>query len=874
MKSTFSPTTGEWNIGWPGRVSRHDVVYLTPPGDPTQGMPLGNGDTGALIWCEDSRLMIAFNKCDLWDDDEPSTCASSLDSASVLRHGCRIIVDFHAPIFDVFYLRDFSGRLSLSDASASFDLVCSFGKLSFKAFVSHEEGVLVCRFKTDFAEEMPVDITVERFASFAYPNWYAFIDTRRTAQDDPCETAAGEDGIYITKRLTSGRFAAGCLLCETEGAEVAYRREHSHAGSISVSGSAQKSWTLMAGISEPASEDPTPRLRAVLSTCAQEGRESLWNAHLRPWKEFWLRSFMESGDEYLDNLWHLTMYYAASSQRGRRPGRFINGLWSWNRDVAHWGYYFHWNQQMTYWPLSAAGHHDLLKSYLNFRFEALPGAIRDAKELFGVDGAFVSDVVDYQGRNSLQQKNNHTPVAQIAMDFYRQYRYTCDLEFLKAQALPYMIAAAKFLASRFEKMDDGKYHAKEATAYEGYSILKDAITELAAARDLFPAVLSALGDAGISCESSGLWRDIASNLAELPRRLAGSECMEEHGGSFILKRGMFAGESVPTDKILAAGFGVDAGKMLSSKNPSDKKNEIPSDIQELISQLERKHSLYTHSTTDMELDDGLFAALEHSPIFTHGDIGFGERGSDEYNAACATVKLHAPDLAGFDTLPVVLARLGLADEFRRVMDTWADRWQFYCNGFGHYGPRDIQKSESSLRFRIDMVVDGANPPEVRDTKKKPFSTWPFRHMGMESMSVLSCATNESLLDAHDGIIRIGLAARRDGRSRFTLHAPGGFVVSSEIVDGKPLWVHVLSLHGKACRIASPWESAWILRDGRRVESREDVLVFEPRPGESFLLAPNEGTLHVWEAVSEACAPNAAPKQTPSGRASLGLPRMF
>ena len=54
MNSAFDLSTGTWNIDWPGRVARHDVVYLSPPDDPTQGIPLGNGDLGVL--CLDRRV--------------------------------------------------------------------------------------------------------------------------------------------------------------------------------------------------------------------------------------------------------------------------------------------------------------------------------------------------------------------------------------------------------------------------------------------------------------------------------------------------------------------------------------------------------------------------------------------------------------------------------------------------------------------------------------------------------------------------------------------------------------------------------------------------------------------------------------------------
>ena len=106
------------------------------------------------------------------------------------------------------------------------------------------------------------------------------------------------------------------------------------------------------------------------------------------------RSLMDYGDDYLNNLWYLTMYYANSSQGGKYPGRFNNGLWSWSRDVQNWNFYFHWNQQQLCWPLNAAGFHELVSPYLNYRFNSLPIATKDAKAIFKADGAFISDVTE------------------------------------------------------------------------------------------------------------------------------------------------------------------------------------------------------------------------------------------------------------------------------------------------------------------------------------------------------------------------------------------------------------------------------------------------------------------------------------------------
>ena len=64
----------------------------------------------------------------------------------------------------------------------------------------------------------------------------------------------------------------------------------------------------------------------------------------------------------------------------------------------------------------------------------MPHAKKDASEFFNANGAFISDVTNRNGYNSLGQAENHTPVAEIALDFWRQYQYTGDKKFLNEKA--------------------------------------------------------------------------------------------------------------------------------------------------------------------------------------------------------------------------------------------------------------------------------------------------------------------------------------------------------------------------------------------------------------------------------------------------------
>ena len=113
--------------------------------------------------------------------------------------------------------------------------------------------------------------------------------------------------------------------------------------------------------------------------------------------------------------------------------------------------------------------------YLDYRFRSLPIAKRDAKRLFNADGAFFSDVADRRGYNSEAEKNNHTPVAQIALDFWRQYKFTCNKVFLKEKVLPFMLEASKFMESLFMEDSVGVYHGKCDWLYVSNEILYKSI---------------------------------------------------------------------------------------------------------------------------------------------------------------------------------------------------------------------------------------------------------------------------------------------------------------------------------------------------------------------------------------------------------------
>jgi len=866
MKTAFDKDTGKWAVAWPGRVSRHDLVYLTPPDDPMRGMPLGNGDIGALCWTQGSMLVVALNKCDLWEDGKEGHLDNVLGETnmSALRHGGVMTIDFHFPVFDALYIDHCDGRLSLCDALMKLTVTTPFGRLAITGRVDLHTGVFCLEIQKHFKEKTPVDIHLERFGSRHLPYWYSQITSDTSIGLEGTTAKAESTMMSLSHKLTQGTFTLGVSV---RGAKATYRRLNRHQCRAEIG---SDTFTVLTSITSPHKRGSRAHCRRRLDAfCERDVRK-----HKAGWKTFWNRSFMESGDDYNDNIWHLAMYYSRSSQGGKYPGRFIDGLWAHYHDFHAWGYYFHWNQQQLYWPLNAAGHHDLTNAYLEYRFAGLKNAKQDGIDKFNCDGAFVADVSDHRGYNVVGIYHNHTPIVQIAMDFWRHYQYTQDEEFLKTRALPYMIEAAKFFESCFEKQSDGKYHPKEASSYEGRQLIKDVTTEIASARAFFAALLCATDKGGTTNEHTDKWKDILDNLADYVLMDLGEEYYND--GKYVM--GRFANETIKYKRILSTGKDATTGKTVVSRWPAKNPQTTGSDnIHDTLCKLERGIAPDIADESDTDGDDGTFPWSELAPVFPHGHLGIKDQRSELYKAAVTTAKLYSRELTGWSPVPIVLARLGLGRELAELLNGFAYRWQISENGWVHWGIRANMKPDAAMRFRSGKVMDVALPPGQRecDENKAEWPAWNFRHTSLESLYVLSCAMNESLLQSWDGIIRIAPAIASHQSARFTLHAAGGFEVSAEIDNGKVKWVSIKSHTCNTAVIRNPWKTLFISGKGQPGElMRGQTVSIEMKRNQRIILAGTAAELKHWNVQKVTHRPNLHPKKTSNGLAQLGLGRCF
>lgn len=895
--SSFDPRTRTWARPFPQSLARHDVVYQSPPEDALQGLPVGSGDLGMLLWTEGSRLVAAVNKTDLFDDSPDAGDGTvegvEYDHEPSLRHGARLAVDFGMPVFDILYLQRFEARLGLADATVRMESETPFLKVKATAFAGNPDHVIVLQCEAECGEDIAVRAVLERYGSRPYSYWYSGFNRDATIGLSGTRIEAAGNMILIRQELRSLHFVVGARFLGATGAAEADNR---HSGSFTTRKGRSIAFTLLiTAVTSENAADPRAAVEEILSRAAAKGFSALHEDHARDWEAFWKASFVSLPDDYLENIWYLNLYYANSSCRGAYPPRFTNGVWGWNRDVSNWVYYFHWNMQNFIWPLHTANHAELTEPYFTFRSRSLENARIYAKKRQGREGAFYADVVDRLGRAVGTRWYNLTPGAQIALLFWKHYRFTGDRRFLEERAWPVIREAARYYASLVVREKDGAYYSPCSQAYEGSPLFEEVITDTAMIRALMPVAAECAALAGCAGPESEAWKDIAANMNGFHiRPLDEDEYETAPDGRRILRSGVGKGRQVLGGNVFTV------GKYLGLEGEGEEGfnyDALPEYITKPLEGVRKGDRLRNrHGNPDRPMYYGI-PDPEFAPVFPAGIIGLGDRGSELYNASVDQVRLHPPakppqspgegGMAGGGSLcmgwcpyPIVLARLGLAGEAAQAVEHSVEAWQFYCQGFGHYGPYDVFTKDRERRWHTNTVTDH------KTGQRFPSPSWPFRHFTFEAVPIVCAALGEMLLQSHEGFLRLLPATPSGWSGSFKLAAEGGFIVHAQYQNGIVRWAAVESRLENRCRIVNPWDPApayvAVLNErgqtadhavlSSRREGPDAMIEFVTRPGMLYLLSDEPDVLGGWTVEPEFYEPNREMKSM--GSARLGLPRMY
>ncbi len=793
-------------------LDAHDVRYLSPAGEGRFGLPVGNGDLAALVWTPTDRLQLAINKSNTWDDAEAYPTPDwhwtpeTEEQMTALVSCAELSVRNHLPLFDPTYLDDFEARLHLREAYISVMAQSPLCATNVRTHVVRDPDVLIVHYDERAAEPIEREIMLARWGSRRFFHWNAQIS--RDTSVGLSGTRAGCDGqhLWIEQRLRRISFA---VVARLEGAPARADCPNGHTARLITHPAPELHARLfLAVVTSEEHGDPLAEAKRRVDQAAFLGSAALIAADAARWQAFWARSCVRLPDPYLENLYYFSRYQlgasAGVSAGPAYPPLHQGGLWLWNHDVGNWGSYYHWNQQQLVWPVHTAGHPELAHSYYDWRFKGLDQARAMARAVHGIGGAFYTDVADRDGRLARNGAMDHhldhnlTCGSQIAMDFWRHYLYSGDLEFLRERAYPVMQAAAQFYLEYVERDAQGVYHVPASTGYEGHLLVRDSAPDLATIRQSFAACIRAAELLEVDGALRARWSEVLEHLAAFA-------IVEEDG-----------------QPVIAAGIAREPGPSHECPRP--------------------------YHTGDPIFYKGFW--LPMAPAFPSGAVGLVDEGTPLFEAARNAVRMLGPTSAGgWIPSAVFAARLGMGEEALAWMAWYVGHCQSLPQGFMqegqyHSGSTDIWEADEPR-----IIRDG-----VRTDERTQLWSWRHDVAAPECQTNLMTMVQEMLLQSGapsgSGTIRVFPAMPAAwADAAFELHAAGGFVVAAERRDGETLWVRIRSTRGGSCCLANPWPGIAVTLQSdvagapfeRRPARTRGSVVFNTQAGRTYVLCRAAGS---------------------------------
>ncbi|MDZ4801977.1 MAG: DUF5703 domain-containing protein [Bryobacteraceae bacterium] len=508
LESREREAVSSFDIPVESYLSQHDVVYRQPSPGWDEGLPLGNGDVGALVSGTKGEQIFFLDKTDIWmATEEGQALGRSYAGSLRIRYKPNGLQQ-----------KSFLQRLSLARAEVetrdgSFRSIARVNALRNQFEVEvHDTDVEIS------LERTPVTLWTDKAGSYKnasrlYGSWSVGL------KDEVLRKMAADAERAPHTRVEWGRGSDGCWFLHTIP-NLRY-------GVVLQVENAQVQWT-------GTDETCTARLRRtgegpiVVRTAIATGRESAdplsharqiqrvdRDRHIAWWRRFWRRSWIDIPDKLEENLWYLGVYQQAACSRSDQAVSFF-GLWHPLEHRTWYDAYAHDAQvQMMWWLPFATNHLELL--YPSHR--TFGGWTVEMAEHTPSSGMVVTGLVPewagghgwFTGVNPYKGTS-----AWYTMNFWWDYLYSGDRDFLREVTYPMMRMVADYYVEVLSKGADGRYHSTDSGSPEQLGADRDTMYDWAMLKWFFGAILEASDTLGIDSLERPRWREIRDNLFAAP----------------------------------------------------------------------------------------------------------------------------------------------------------------------------------------------------------------------------------------------------------------------------------------------------------------------------------------------------------------------
>jgi trehalose/maltose hydrolase-like predicted phosphorylase len=258
-------------------------------------------------------------------------------------------------------------------------------------------------------------------------------------------------------------------------------------------------------------DDPLNEAERMTIFAKLEGRDRLLQFHNQAWDDLWKSDITIEGDAQSQQDVHSMLYHLYSFTReGTALSPSPMGL----SGLGYNGHVF-WDAELWMYPALLVLHPELAKSMVEYRYQRLEAAKRNAFSK-GFKGAMfpwesAETGVEETPVWALSGPFEHHITACVAIAAWNYYCVTQDKNWLKEKGWPILSATADFWASRVERNGPGKYDIKNVVAADEWAenVDNNAFTNAAAKANLQYAT-EAAKLLGITPNAD--WLNVANNI--------------------------------------------------------------------------------------------------------------------------------------------------------------------------------------------------------------------------------------------------------------------------------------------------------------------------------------------------------------------------
>jgi trehalose/maltose hydrolase-like predicted phosphorylase len=216
-------------------------------------------------------------------------------------------------------------------------------------------------------------------------------------------------------------------------------------------------------------EDPLNEAERLTIFAKLQGTDRLIAFHEKAWSDIWKTDIQISGDEQSQQDVHSMLYHLYSFTReGTSLSLSPMGL----SGLGYNGHVF-WDADLWMFPALLVLHPEMAKSMIEYRFERLEAAKKNAFA-HGYKGAMfpwesAASGVEETPVWALSGPFEHHITACVGLAAWNYYCVTQDKDWLREKGWPIISATADFWASRVERNGSGQYDIKNVVAADEWA---------------------------------------------------------------------------------------------------------------------------------------------------------------------------------------------------------------------------------------------------------------------------------------------------------------------------------------------------------------------------------------------------------------------